>query len=238
MTDLEQFFRDPVSVPLEDLCFPERLDLRFEGFGGEAFEILERLRARPYLAQYQKEKSSIRRHLIEPFRRYRDDLVVAFVLPSRLAFETENGVFSRLLKNDFGAGGCHDHLWMSFYRPGRRRLTDLQLAHTIGPDGLSVGFFAGERMGDLFHRGRARIVRDPESFSHLLSPLLQVKTQYGSFNGSLEHGKIPEVLERAQFIRIERHFSREYVMQRRGQIVEDVLKAVRELWPLYRYFGE
>ena len=118
---------------------PEPLDLTFEGFAPEAFAILERLRDEPHIAQYRKEKAGIKRYITEPFKRFRDDLVVNWVLPNRLDFETEKNVFSRLLKNDFGAGGCHHHLWMAFYRPGRRRLTDVQLAPCITPDGFTMG---------------------------------------------------------------------------------------------------
>ena len=242
MFDLDRALIDPAHVPSEALHFPEVFDLRFEGFSEEAFAILERLRAHPHIERYRQEKAAIRAHLIEPFRRYRDDLVVAFVLPNRLAFETERGVFSRLLKNDFGAGGCHHHLWLSFYRPGLRRLTDVQLAHTIRPDGFTVGLFVGERMGPIFTSARRRMLREPEAFLGLINPLLHVKKLIAGngrkrtvFTEPLE--EIPEALAKAKSLWVRQTFARADVLRWRGDLVKHSLAVVRALWPLYRYFA-
>ena len=59
--------------------------------------MLDRLRDEPHIDQYKSEKPGVTDHLKAPFRRYRDDLVVNWVLPNRLDFETERYVFSRLL---------------------------------------------------------------------------------------------------------------------------------------------
>jgi hypothetical protein len=241
MFDLDRALIDPAHVPAEALHRPDVLDLRFEGFSEEAFAILERLRAHPHIERYRQEKAAIRAHLIEPFRRYRDDLVVAFVLPNRLAFETERGVFSRLLKNDFGAGGCHHHLWLSFYRPGFRRLTDVQLAHTIRPDGFTVGLFVGERMGRILSSARRRMLGDPGAFLRLLNPLLHYEkiTENGRrrvvCTEPLE--EIPEALVKAKSLWVRQTFARADVLRWRGDLVKHSLDAVRALWPLYRYFA-
>ncbi len=126
--------------------------LSFEGYRPEAFETLARLRREPHVARYRLEKENLRRFVHEPFGRYRDDLALNWVIPNRLPFETEKGVFSRILKNDFGAGGSHFHLWMAFYRPPRKRLTDVQLSHAVYPDKCTVGLYVGAYAQGLFGR--------------------------------------------------------------------------------------
>src|SRR5690554_4854342 len=113
--------------------------MHFEGFSPEAFYALERLRGAPTVEQLRRDRHAIRRFVQEPFARYRDELVLRWVIPNQLPLETEKGVFSRLPKNDFGAGGAHHHLWMSFYRPGHRRLTDVQRSHSLYPGGFDFG---------------------------------------------------------------------------------------------------
>ena len=120
---------------------PEPLSLTFDGFPDEGWDALERLRAEPHIGRYQEEKAVLDRAVTAPFKRYRDDLAVNWVLPNGLPFETEKNVFSRILKNDFGRGGSHSHLWMAFYRPPRKRLTDIQLSHAVYPDAFRWGLY-------------------------------------------------------------------------------------------------
>ena len=145
----------------------------FGGFTGEAFDVLGALRREPNVTAYRREKARIEAHVTGPFRRYRDDLVVSLVLPNRLPFETERNVFSRLLKNDYGAGGCHSHLWMSVYRHGRKRLTDPQLSHSIDPDGHSVGLYVGDHYGDYFARFKDRVAAEPSAFAAILRGIVE-----------------------------------------------------------------
>ncbi len=239
---------DPTERPAEDLTLPERLDLTFEGFGPDAFALLERLRRHPHIEQYRTEKPGIERVLKAPFRRFRDDLVVNWVLPNRLAFETERNVFSRLLKNDFGAGGCHHHLWMAFYRPGFRRLTDLQLSHGISPDGFTTGLFVGEYGQALLRRARAQIEQAPDVFLRLVNPLL---AQPG-WRFAWTHGRrtsraqplaeaplddVSEALATARSLWVRRTFPREDVIAWQSGLVRQALEAVMALWPLYRFLA-
>ena len=183
MADFDAPWRASMEDDAAAWFIPDPLDLSFEGFAPEAFAILERLRAEPHIEQYRKEKDGIKRYITEPFKRFRDDLVVNWVLPNRLDFETEKNVFSRLLKNDFGAGGCHSHLWMAFYRTGRRRLTDAQLAPCITPDGFTTGLFIGAYMTDLLKQAKHNIAADPARFLGLINPLLQVKIKFAYYEG-------------------------------------------------------
>ncbi|MFO8100292.1 MAG: hypothetical protein R6T83_11815, partial [Salinibacter sp.] len=151
---------------------PSDFDRAFGGWTPEVFEMLDRLRAEPHIDQYKREKPGVTEWLKDPFRRYRDDLVVGWVLPNRLEFETERNVFSRLLKNDFGAGGCHDHLWMAFYRPSTRRLEDVQITHRVSPDGFAVGLYVGSHASDLLTQAQRRIDGAPATYLDHVNPLL------------------------------------------------------------------
>ncbi len=235
----------PELPTVDQLVVPDPPDVTFEGFAPEAFALLERLRAEAHIDQYRKEKAGIRRYLTEPFHRFRDDLVVNFVLPNRLPFETEKNVFSRLLKNDFGAGGCHHHLWMAFYRAGRRRLTDVQLSYTIRPEGFEVSLFVGAYMKDLVRQARARIAAAPGAFLALLEPLLQTSKTFHFRYGTGHHAvrcdyqaplhALPADLLRADALWLNHAFPRADVLRFRGALVRHALAAVRAFWPVYRF---
>jgi len=241
----------PLRVPeskAEDWFFPEPLDVGFAGFEPEAFAILERLRDAPHIEQYRTEKDGIRRCLTEPFKRFRDDLAVNWVLPNRLPFETEKNVFSRLLKNDFGAGGCHHHLWMAFYRPGHRRLTDVQLSHSITPNGFATGLFVGDYAKDWLLVAKQRITAQPACFLATANALLQEPDWKGGlyhregkqakvfFNDPLEEP--PELLSRATGLFLRRYACRDEVLQWQGGLVRWALGTLQDLWPLYRAIVE
>ena len=245
MIDFETRRVPPETVAAADLVFPEPLDCSFEGFSAEAFAILERLREAPHIEQYRREKGGIERYLRAPFKRFRDDLVVNWVLPNRLDFETEKNVFSRILKNDFGAGGSHHHVWMAFYRPPRRRLTDLQLSHGLNPDAFESSLFVGGYAKELLRQAKANIVVAPAVFLALVNPLLQDTTLYYRYG----HGEkrvrrviseplaaVPEDLARADALWLRRRFPREDVIAWQGGLVRHALAAVRDFWPVYRFW--
>lgn len=234
---------DPVRVAPDDLVRPDAPAISFAGFSEKAFAILDRLRAHPHIEQYREEKPGIKRHLKEPFKVYRDDLVVNWVLPNRLLFETERNVFSRLLKNDFGAGGCHHHLWMAFYRPGYKRLTDVQLSHSIGPEGLDVGLFVGGYAKDLLQHAQTQIERAPQVFRDLVNDRLDRPDWRFAFRtGPRERyvfedplASLPDELDRTDGLWVRHRLHRGRVIEARGQIVAPALGALHALWPLYRF---
>ena len=227
---------------------PERFDLQFPGFNGEAFEILSRLRADPNVAQYRMEKEAIQREIMEPFRLFRDDLVVNVVLPNHLPLETERNVFSRLLKNDFGAGGSHSHVWMSFYRPDRSRLADLQPFHGIEPDGFYSGLHVGGRDRSIVRNARDAFAREPDVLRDQLNELLRQPgwtfsvsrgsgTRKEEYEVSAPIPALPDVLRRAASIAIYRFFERGAVLTWREQLVPNAAAAMASIWPLYEAFA-
>jgi hypothetical protein len=226
---------------------PDTLDRSFEGWSPEVFAMLDRLRAEPHIDQYEAEKPGPTNHLKDPFRRYRDDLVVNWVLPNRLDLETERHVFSRLLKNDFGAGGCHDHLWMSFYRPETRRLEDVQITHRVSPDGFAVGVYVGAHATDLLKQAKARIRQAPATYLDLVNPLLQREdwrfyTHRGSgqnetqtvFSDPLD--AVPDSVDGADGIYVRHYLSREKTLDLGPELVDRALDLVFAVWPIYRFY--
>ena len=237
----------PPDRPAGALVVADPPDLTFEGFGPDALGVLDRLKAHPHVEQYRKEKALVRSTLTEPFWRYRDDLVVNWVLPSQLDFETEKNVFSRLLKNDFGAGGCHHHLWLSFYRPGRRRLTDFQLVHSLSPDGLAVGLYVGDYAQPLVRHAAGRIVRAPEAFRALLAPLLRRSGWSAAFyERSAEHpvrashpaAELADMAGRMDGFWVGTTFARADVLAWEGALVRHALGAVIDVWPVYTFLAQ
>jgi len=238
----------PIPVADPPFVHPAPLALSFEGYRPEAFETLERLRREPHVERYRKEKDALRRFVQGPFSRYRDDLVINWVLPNGLPFETERNVFSRILKNDFGAGGSHHHLWMAFYRPPRTRLTDLQLSHAVYPDKCTVGLYVGAYARGLFQPARDRMVAEEGEALRLLNALIARGYRFSfaphvtrpegrpEFDAPLD--ALPEGLRRAQGIWVRRAFPRADVLAWGPQLVARALEEQAALWPLYRFWAE
>jgi len=229
------------------MAVPDTTDLAFEGWSAEAFGILDRLRETPHIEQYRKEKPGVTDHLKDPFKRYRDDLVVHWVLPNRLDLETERNVFSRLLKNDFGAGGCHDNLWMAFYRPSTKRLKDVQVSHRMSPDGFDVGLYVGAYATDRLDEAQRRIEQAPNTFRRHVNPLLRREGwTMGSHKGSGQRkrrkrfseplNRVPDAFAAADGIWLRRRFPRERVLTWGPDLVPKAIAAVRALWPVYRFY--
>ncbi|AEN73235.1 hypothetical protein ABUL39_06200 [Rhodothermus marinus] len=232
--------RDPAEVAPEKLTGLVPPVRTFEGFAPEAFEALARLKAHPHIEQYRQEKSALRRYVQEPFRRLRDDLVVNWVLPSALALETERNVFSRFLKNDFGAGGCHAHYWMAFYRQGRRRLADVQLIVSLHFDGLRVGVYAGEPARAVWRAVRAHLPEAGVSVLESIIPLLQIKIyprkgEACSIGGEDDLQRLSVLLRGAEGIWAGRSLSRTAVLRQGPEVVDWILETWRLAWPLYRF---
>jgi hypothetical protein len=239
--------RDPVATPADALTRPDGLDLTFEGWTAETFALLDRLRAHPHIEQYRKEKPGVYDHLKDPFKRYRDDLVVNWVLPNRLDFETEKNVFSRLLKNDFGAGGCHDNLWMAFYRPETKRLKDVQLSHSVSPDGFDVGLYVGAYATDLLARAKANVEAAPARYLALVNGLLAHDDYRFYFYYKKSGDKVterfdapldalPATLARADGIWLRRRVPRADVLALGPALVRAALDTLDALWPVYRLY--
>ena len=238
----------PVPTASPPFVRLDPLDLTFAGFPAEGFDALARLRAEPHIGQYREDKGVLDHAVTTPFKRYRDDLALNWVIPNGLGFETEKNVFSRILKNDFGRGGSHSHLWMSFYRRPRKRLTDLQLSHAVYPDGFRWGLYVGDYARGLFGPARARLAEAPGESLPILNDLLaagyrlafapHVTKPEGHPEFSDPLAAVPDGLARAKGIWVMRKIPREQVDALGPGLVAAGIDAQEELWPLYRFLAE
>ena len=247
MLNAQPTMRAAPAVPTDELYVPKTLDCAFEGFSPAAFEILDRLRETPHIDQYKSEKLGVTDDLKDPFRRYRDVLAVHFVLPNRLDLETERHVFSRLLKNDFGAGGCHDNLWMAFYRPQTKRLKDVQISHRMSPDGFDIGIYVGSHAKDLLSTAVSRMKQAPATYLDRVNSLAQRDGWRFYIHGGSGEGKwrtvwreplssLPGDLERAKGVWVRRRIQRKRVLDLGSDLVREGLDTVLDLWPIYRFY--
>ena len=238
----------PVPTATPPFRRPRPLALRFDGFPAEGLDALARLRAEPHIGRYREEKEVIQRAITAPFKLYRDDLALNWVIPNGLPFETEKNVFSRILKNDFGAGGSHSHLWMSFYRPPRKRLTDLQLSHAVHPDAFRWGLYVGDYAKGLFRPARQRLADEPEAALALLNALIargyrfsfapHVTKPEGRPEFTRPLAALPDGLARAKGIWIMRRIGREEMDALGPELVAQAIEEQEALWPLYLFLAE
>jgi hypothetical protein len=224
---------------------PDPLRLAFEGFSERAFALLDDLRLHPTVAHLRTIKSEVDEHVVQPFGRYRDDLAVNWVLPNGLPFETEKRVFSRLQKNDFGKGGAHHHLWLAFYRPPRKRLTDIQLSHSLYPDRFTVGLYMGDYAKGLFGPAKDRMLARPGEALGLLNPLLERGYTFSYARGvtkrdapDLAHplGALPDDFAKAKGVWVRKAFPKADVLRWGPDLVAHALDELDALWPLYRFW--
>jgi len=238
----------PVPSASPPFVRPQPLDLTFEGFPQEGLDALARLKAEPHIGQYHKDKAVLDAAIIAPFKRYRDDLALNWVIPNGLPFKTERNVFSRILKNDFGRGGSHSHLWMSFYRLPRKRLTDLQLSHAIHSDRFRWGLYIGDYAKGLFGPARDRLFHQPDDALAILNTLIghgyrlafapKVSRSEGHPEISEPLDRLPGGLARAKGIWVQRSLPIAKVQDLGPQLVAQAIDAQEELWPLYRFLAE
>jgi len=112
-------------------------------FNERTFELLSSLHENPTLDFYKAHRDEFASNVEQPLQ----DLFagVRSSLPKMITdyMETENKIFARILKNDFGKGGAWDFYWGAFYSKGGKRVEDAQLFATISRLWLDFGFSIG-----------------------------------------------------------------------------------------------
>ena len=118
-------------------------------FSPRAFQLLRGIHEQPTKAYYQAHKDEFKAEVEEPLQRLMGRVAEQLPHPVRELMETEQGVFGRFLKNDWGKGGAWDFYWGAFYPKGGKRTQDAQLFTGIHPGfvhfGFSVGAYASEQ---------------------------------------------------------------------------------------------
>jgi len=113
-------------------------------FSEETFILLAGLSARPTKDYYQEHQEEFTRHLKEPFEALMGALAQRLPPEAKALLETEEGLTSHILKNDFGQGGAWDHYWGAFYPKGSKRTVDAHLFVWMNRDALRFGFYIGD----------------------------------------------------------------------------------------------
>lgn len=118
-------------------------------FSVRAFELLKGLHQEPTKAYYHAHKDEFKTEVEEPFQGLMARVAESLPDQARETIETQQGIFARFLKNDWGKGGTWDFYWGAFYPKGGKRTQEAQLFTGIHPGfvhfGFSVGAYASEQ---------------------------------------------------------------------------------------------
>jgi hypothetical protein len=135
-------------------------------FSEEAFVLLQGLMETPTKQYHDQHRDELKAQVVEPFKRLL--VKIADRLPVRMKkqLETEDRLFSRLLKNDYGKGGAWPFYWGAFYPKGGKKTKGPQLYAWINGERVECGFTFGnydEESFDLLTRGLFSLQRDARS---------------------------------------------------------------------------
>ena len=152
-------------------------------FQPRAFELLEGIHTTPTKDYYQAHKAEFKQLIEEPFQRVFRQVAERLPVQIRAMMETENHVFARFLKNDWGKGGTWDFYWGAFYPKGGKRTEDAQLSMWIDRQRLEYGFYIGAYGSEQ----RLRFQRNCQEFgpallSYLRNALPETVVSFGDHN--------------------------------------------------------
>ncbi len=139
-------------------------------FTERTFDLLAQLHANPMASFYQQHKEAFKSSVEQPVQRlFR---AVAARLPASITavMETNDKIFARILKNDFGKKGAWDFYWGAFYPKGGRRTEAPQLFASINHERLEFGFYIGQYGTD----DRRRFLHNSATHKEDLDRLLRV----------------------------------------------------------------
>ncbi len=137
-------------------------------FQPAAFELLEGIHREPTKAYYQAYRDEFKTDVEVPFQRLMARVAEKLPGQVRELMETQQGVFARFIKNDWGKGGTWDFYWGAFYPKGGKRTQDAQLSMWIDYQRLEYGFY----IGDYGSAQRQRLQRNCETHFEALKNLL------------------------------------------------------------------
>ena len=120
------------------------------------FDLLSRLHQDATIAFYQTHRDEFETLLEKPFQGLVREVAARLPDFMRDRMETEDRVFARIAKNDYGRGGAWDFYWAAFYPKGGKRTRDAQLFMAIYRDRVEYGFSIGDYGSD----SRPRFVRN------------------------------------------------------------------------------
>jgi 5-methylcytosine-specific restriction protein B len=126
-------------------------------FSSDTFELMEGLAASPSKDYYDEHREEFRELVEGPFKALLAALAAVLPEGARELLETEKGLTSRILKNDYGQGGAWPWQWGAFYPKGSKRTDDAQLLVSIDNDGLWCGFMVADHAAEPRARFRGNL---------------------------------------------------------------------------------
>ena len=152
-------------------------------FTTRSFQLLEGIHATPTKDYYQAHKEEFKQFIEEPFQRVFRQVAERLPAQIRAMMETENHIFARFLKNDWGKGGTWEFYWGAFYPKGGKRTEDAQLSMWIDRQRLEYGFYIGAYGSEQ----RLRFQRNCQEFGpallpYLLNALPETVVSFGNHN--------------------------------------------------------
>lgn len=112
-------------------------------FSEVTFQLLQQLHENPTKIFYSENAAAFNTHLREPMKQLFATIASEMPPEFRKHMETENRLFSRIPKNDWGKGGAWDYFWGAFYPKGENRLTSEQLYVFADRHGIRYGLSRG-----------------------------------------------------------------------------------------------
>lgn len=165
-------------------------------FTARTFKCLRGLHKNPTRDFYNKHKDDFKMHLENPFQDIFRKVAEKFTSQMRDYLEVEKGLFSRILKNDWGKGGAWDFYWGAFYPKGGKRIEDAQLFVWINQNIFEFGFYIGEYGIEQRQRFLSNCENNQASLENILSPSLSdERFIFGEWQRQLEGGAVPEHLK-------------------------------------------
>lgn len=141
-------------------------------FIADTFSLLAKLTANPVVATYQNNKEAIKAAVETPLKTLLRKVAANLPKPMSDFLETENKIFGKILKNDFGQGGAWDYYWGALYPKGGKRNSDAQLFVSLHNDWLEFGFY----VGDYADEQKKRFIANAKAHTQLINKLIEPLT--------------------------------------------------------------
>ena len=160
-------------------------------FPPEAFQLLQGLSADPTREFYLNRKDAFQEHLIDPFQTLLRGVGALLPTPMKEALETENRLFSRIPKNDYGRGGAWPFYWGAFYPRGEKRTESPQLYLAMHGQELDFGFSLGSYSEEATSRFLASTRQRKAALEELLKESLDgMGLVFGGSEEDIDRGEV------------------------------------------------
>lgn len=168
-------------------------------FTERTFTLLDGLHENPTADYYRAHREEFIDYLQDPFRELMSDVRDRLEPEVHNFMETEKGIFSKIVKNDFGRGGAWDFYWSAFYPKGGKRIEGAQLFVSINHDCLHFGFSISDFGVKQRVRFRESCIENKEVLIDLLSDIIQDDRTFYSEQTVNNGKKLPDAAGEMSF---------------------------------------